>query len=73
MPYISRKVRSKPCFRVYNKQNKRTFSKCATRKNATRQMRLLRALQYNKKFIPYAKTRKPFINLHNTRKSYGFS
>jgi hypothetical protein len=58
MPYLSRKVRGKNCYRVFNRKNKRVFSKCATRKNATKQMRLLRALEFNKKFIPYSKTRK---------------
>jgi len=55
MPYNTRKVRGKDCFRVYNKRNKRVFSKCTTRKNATRQMRLLRALENNKNFIPNSK------------------
>jgi hypothetical protein len=55
MPYNTRKVRGKNCFRVYNKRNKRVFSKCATLKNATRQMRLLRALENNKNFIPNSK------------------
>ncbi len=58
MPYISRKVRGKTCYRVYNNRNKRVFAKCATRKNATRQLRLLRAIQNNKKFTPRSKSRK---------------
>ena len=58
MPYRSRKVRGKNCYRVSNKNNKRVFAKCTSRKNATLQMRLLRALEYNKKFTPYSKTRK---------------
>jgi hypothetical protein len=52
MPYRTRKVNGKPCYRVYNKSNKRVFSKCATKENAARQLRLLRALEFNKKFVP---------------------
>lgn len=71
MPYFVRKVRNKPCYRVSKKLKKRVskknkkrviFAKCTTQKNAIKQLRLLRALQYNKKFIPYSnsirKTRK---------------
>ena len=57
MPYKSRKVRGKNCYRVYNKNNKRTFAKCTTKKNAIKQMRLLRALEFNKNFVPYSKQR----------------
>lgn len=51
MPYTIRKVNKKPCFRVYNKKTKKVFSKCSTRENAKKQLRLLRAIQYNKNFI----------------------
>lgn len=58
MPYSIRKVRGKSCYRVSNisktRKNKRVFSKCSSKKNATLQLRLLRALQYNKSFIPYS-------------------
>ena len=57
MPYQSRKVRGKSCYRVYNKNNKRVFAKCTSRKNAIKQMRLLRAIEYNKKFTPYSGSR----------------
>jgi hypothetical protein len=58
MPYKTIKVKGKyNCYRVINTQNKKAFSKCSTQKNATRQMRLLRALQFNKKFIPYSKNK----------------
>ncbi len=57
MPYTMRKVPGKKCYRVskkYTKKSKRgtrkVFSKCATRENAVKQMRLLRALEYNKNF-----------------------
>jgi hypothetical protein len=51
-PYKSRKVRGKPCYRVTNKKNKRVFSRCTTPENAKKQMKLLRALLYNKNFKP---------------------
>lgn len=59
MPYTMRKVPRKNCYSVSKKNNKRSkkgtrkvFSKCATRENAVKQMRLLRALEYNKNFTP---------------------
>jgi len=58
MPYQMRKVKNKSCYRVYKKKTKKTFAKCSTKKNATRQLRLLRALQYNKKFILNATRKK---------------
>lgn len=58
MPYTYRKVRGKSCYRVYNKKTKKTFAKCATKENALKQMRLLRAIENNKKFIPNRQTRK---------------
>ena len=61
MPYTIRKVRNKSCYSVYKPKSKkgsrRIFSKCSTKKNAKKQLRLLRALQYNKKFV-LNKTRK---------------
>lgn len=58
MPYKSRKVRGKDCYRVINKQTRRVFAKCSTLTNSQKQLRLLRAIRYNKKFIPNSKTRK---------------
>lgn len=60
MPYKTRKVRNKNCYRVYNPVNKKTFAKCSSKKNAIKQMRLLRAIQYNQSFKtnPGIKTRK---------------
>ena len=60
MPYTIRKVPGKNCYRVSKKisrkskrpRTRRVFSKCTTRKNALSQLRLLRALQYNKSFVP---------------------
>lgn len=57
MPYTMRKVPNKNCYRVSKKYSKKTskknskvFSKCSTRTNAIKQMKLLRALEYNKNF-----------------------
>ena len=58
MSYKSRKVRGKDCYRVINKQTRRVFAKCSTRSNSNKQLRLLRAIRYNKNFIPNSKTRK---------------
>jgi hypothetical protein len=52
MPYSVRRVRSGKCYRVMNTQNKRVFSKCTTKARAMKQLRLLRAIQYNKSFVP---------------------
>jgi hypothetical protein len=66
MPYKTIKVKGKyNCYRVINTQTKKAFSKCSTRKNATRQMKLLRALQFNKNFVPNIKSR----TRKNTRKN----
>jgi len=51
MPYSIRKVKGKPCYRVYNKKTKKVFAKCSTPENAKKQLILLRALQYNKNFV----------------------
>ena len=56
MPYAIRKVNNKLCYQVYKPKSKkgsrRIFSKCSTKNNAFKQLRLLRALQYNKDFVP---------------------
>jgi hypothetical protein len=58
MPYKTRKVRGKKCYRVYNAKTKRVFAKCTSKKNAVKQMRLLRAVENNKSFR---------LRLRNTR------
>ena len=62
MPYSIRKVKNKTCYKVYKPKSKKgsrkVFSKCATKKNALKQLRLLRALQYNKNFVFRKRTRK---------------
>jgi len=56
MPYTSRKVPKKDCYRVSNRKTKRVFAKCSTKENAKKQLRLLRAIEYNKNFIPRNKS-----------------
>jgi predicted solute-binding protein len=59
MPYKMRKVSNKNCYRVSKKTGtKRVFAKCTSRKNAISQMRLLRALEHNKDFVPNASMRR---------------
>ena len=52
MPYKIRYSRKKKCYSVINKKTKRVFSKCTSKKNATKQSRLLRAIMFNPDFIP---------------------
>jgi hypothetical protein len=54
MPYQSRKVRGKKCYRVYNKKTKKVFAKCTSEENAAKQLRLLRAIENNKNFVTYS-------------------
>ena len=63
MPYTLRKVRQQSCYRITNPKTKRVFAKCSTKQNATKQLRLLRALQYNKNFRPLSSN-----NVKNTRR-----
>lgn len=51
MPYRIRKVPNKPCYKVYNRRTKKVFAKCATKENAEKQLRLLRAIEFNKSFV----------------------
>ena len=55
MPYTIRKLPRRNCYTVYNSKTKKVFSKCTSRIKGKRQLRLLRALQFNKNFIPYSK------------------
>lgn len=60
MPFTMRKVRGSPCYTVKKKgkQGKRVFSKCTTKENAKKQLKLLRAIIYNPNFKRRAKTQK---------------
>ena len=62
MPYTVRKVRNKPCYRVSNKKTKKVYAKCSTKENAKKQVKLLRAVENNPKFVE---------KLRNTRKNRG--
>ena len=81
MPYRTRKVRGKDCYKVYikgsretlhKKRNKGVFSSCTSKENAMKQMRLLRALKFNKKFIPNSSRRRRTVKkrpiLNKTKK-----
>lgn len=50
MPYKIRKVRNKPCYKVYNPSSRKVFAKCSTRENARKQVRFLIAFKNNKTF-----------------------
>ena len=58
MPFRMRKVPNKNCYTVYkrktpkNKSGRRVFAKCSTKKNAESQLRLLRAIEFGKNFVP---------------------
>lgn len=58
MPYRLRKVTGKKCYRVLNKRSKKIFSKCTSRIKANKQLRLLRAIENNKNFVPYSSLRR---------------
>jgi hypothetical protein len=52
MPYKIRKITNKNCYKLYNKNTKKVFSKCSTLTNIKKQLRLLNAIKYNKTFTP---------------------
>jgi hypothetical protein len=58
MPYRLRKVNGKSCYRVTNKRSRKVFAKCTTRSKARRQLRLLRAIENNKNFVPNSTKRR---------------
>ena len=51
MPYTTRKVRGKQCYKVFNTKTKRVFSTCTSKEKAQKQLKLLRAIQNNKNFV----------------------
>lgn len=57
MPYILQKIPKKKCWRVKNKYTKKVFAKCSSLKNAKSQLRLLRAIEFNKSFKLKPKSR----------------
>lgn len=60
MPYSTRKVKGKNCYKVFNKKTKKVFSKCSSLKNAQKQIKLLRAIEFNKDFVPRAQQKKTY-------------
>jgi hypothetical protein len=54
MPYAMRKLPNKKCYTVYNKVTHRVFSKCSSLEKAKKQLKLLRAIHYNKDFVTNA-------------------
>ena len=51
MPFTIRKAPNRRCYRVTNTKTKKVFARCSSRKNAESQVRLLRAIEYNKNFV----------------------
>ena len=69
MPYTMRKVPNKKnCYKVYNRKTKRVFAKCTTKEKAQKQMKLLRAIENNKNFVPRRGGSKPRSSKNKTRK-----
>lgn len=56
MPYTIR--RRKRCFQVINRKSRRIYSKCTTKSKAQKQMRLLRAIEYNPRFASSVRARR---------------
>lgn len=59
MPYSLRKVRNKNCYRISNRNTKRVFAKCTSLTKANKQLRLLRAIEFNKSFKLLPKGQRP--------------
>ena len=58
MPYTISKVRNKNCYTVRTTKTKKVKAKCATKENAKKQVRLLRALEVNKSFARKFRSRR---------------
>jgi hypothetical protein len=67
MPYQLRKVHGKPCFRITNKKTKRIFARCTSKIRAKKQLTLLRALAYNKNFVPRSQLLRRSKRIRNQR------
>ena len=59
MPYSLRKVPNKKCYRISNRYTKRVFAKCTSLEKAKKQLRLLRAIEFNKSFKLLPKGQRP--------------
>jgi hypothetical protein len=51
MPFTLRKVNRRNCYKVFNVKSKRVHAKCTSKAKAKKQLQLLRAITYNKKFV----------------------
>lgn len=52
MPYTIRKVYKRNCYSVKNAKSKKIRSKCTSKANAKKQVKLLYALENNSRFRP---------------------
>jgi len=69
MPYEMKKIPNKRnCYTVKNSVTQKIFAECATKKNALAQLRLLRALQYNKDFVLRPRSNKNKSKKNKTQK-----
>ena len=70
MPYAIRKMPNRNCYKVFNKNTKKIFSKCTSMEKAKKQLRLLRGLKNNPKFrTEFRRTTMKKGGVHNkTRK-----
>lgn len=68
MPFSIRKIPNKKCYKVENTRTKRVFARCTTKKRAESQLRLLRALEYNKNFVFRPEKRKILKKPRKTQK-----
>lgn len=69
MPYKTRKVRGKNCYKVYKPSNGKIFAKCTTKEKALRQTRLLKAVRFNKNFKPIRSNRTMKKTKNSNKKS----
>lgn len=69
MPYKTRKVRGKNCYKVYKPSNGKIFAKCTTKDKALKQMRLLKAVRFNKNFKPIRSNRTMKKTKNSNKKS----
>lgn len=58
MPYSMKRVNKKGCrqkWMVFNRKTRKVFAKCTSKTRANKQLKLLRAIENNKNFIPNRK------------------
>ncbi len=73
MPYKKRKVSRKNCYKVFNSKTKKIFSKCSSLEKANKQLRLLRALKYNKNFVVRPRPKRQTQRQPQTKKTNKFA